>query len=295
MAGLTSSVCALRSAVARRFSTKAARFRCALLTGFAVTALGALTLANGSVGNADDLFGRLFGGLYQPQQAYPQYASRRFAPSVRSTRRHAAHYARRRPDERKPVVKLAAAHMNAPVRLGRESMCVRLCDGFSFPVGAYHGDEDRASHEATCQSECPGADTALYVLPNGSDFIGDALEARSGRGFHYTTYVHDACSCHPKEGNRISSLLHDYTLRRGDAVMTKTGFKVFHGGVHFPFRQADFVVLAKSRDVQDGQRATFHAIERASLTSPQNAADDPKLATAPAAPAKLERQANLAP
>ena len=281
-----------------RFTTKSSRFRCAVTAGFAVTAIGAATLASGGTGSADDFFGAL-GNIFSAQPAFQQYSQQSYAPQ------YAAHarprYARRHATEVKP--KLASTRHGAPVRLGRLSMCVRTCDGFAFPVGAYHGEADRASHEATCQSECPGAQTALYVLPNGADSIGDAIEVTSGRSysqmphaFHYTTYLEDSCSCHPREGNRISSLLRDFTLRRGDAVMTKTGFKVFHGGERYPYRQGDFVALSKSRDVHQGQRATFHAIERASLTGlPAIVGSKPLAPAANATVPALEKQASLTP
>ena len=151
-------------------------------------------------------------------------------------------------------------------------MCVRLCDGFTFPVGAYHGEGDRPAHEATCQSQCPGARTALYVMPIGSDTVGEAVRVATGQSysalpdaFHYTAVLSDACSCHPQSGSRIKSLLHDFTLRRGDSVMTGHGLQVFHGGDHYPFTRKDFMALARSPDVHAGDRQLLHAIERASL------------------------------
>ncbi len=301
-----SGFAAIKAGAVSRLASPAARFRCAVTAGFAVSAVGALVLASGGIGQADDLFsafGSLFGGLSPTPQYSQPYSQPSSAPRAR---RSQPRFARRHPAPARPLVKLVAAHREAPVRLGRKSMCVRLCDGFAFPVGAYHGEEDRASHEATCQAECPGARTALYVLPNGSDTIGDAVDVQNGRAysqipvaFHYTTFLQDSCSCHPREGNRIASLLHDFTLRRGDAVMTTTGVKVFHGG-HLPYKPTDFVSLSRSRDVHGGKlAATFHAMERAS-TSPAVAPVVPGRPTAPSAavepaPALLGKQASLAP
>ena len=304
---------AMMSALAGRFASPAARFRCAVGTGFVVAAVGSGSIAAGGIGRADDMFsafGSLFSG-FSPAPQYGQgrrgqdqgsYAGRGYGEQDAGLRhrRSQPRTARRHPGAPHAALKLAMAHgtgaHDAPVRLGRKSMCVRLCDGFAFPVGAYNGDGDRASHEATCQAECPGAQTALYVLPNGSEALAEATEARSGRAysqmpaaFHYTTFLEDSCSCHPRGGGRLASLLHDFTLRRGDAVMTATGVKVFHGG-HLPYRPADFITLARSRDVASGRRATFHAIERASLSSPANLARP-----ATAAAAALQKQASLSP
>ena len=294
----------VKDALARRFAVPAARFRCAVGTGFILAAVGAGSMAAGGIGRADDLFSA-FGGLFSGLTPSPQYgqshAGQTYAGQDYATQGYEPHHrrqprtARRSPGAPHAALRLAAAH-EAPVRLGRKSMCVRLCDGFAFPVGTFNGDADRASHEATCQAECPGAQTALYVLPNGSDALADAVEARSGRAyskipaaFHYTTFLEDSCSCHPSGGGRLASLLHDFTLRRGDAVMTASGVRVFHGG-HLPYRPTDFVKLERSRDVASGRRATFHAIERASLSSPARLARPATIAAAP-----LQKQASLAP
>ncbi len=289
---------ALRCGIVDRFATPAARFRCAVTAGFALTLVGVLSLGTGGSGVADDLFGGLGGLLSRlsgaPRDAQPAYGG---YARPRTARRRTV---RRRADE----TRLAATRHRGsgvaagePVRLGRLSMCVRLCDGFAFPVGAYHGDGDRGAHEATCQAECPGARTALYMLPNGADALGEAVDVTSGRSysqlpaaFRYTTFVADSCSCHPRGGNRIASLLHDFTLRRGDAVMTAGGLKVFHGGGHYPYRQNDFLTLSRSPDVHDHARATFHAIERASRTAPATLAQ-----AAPPGPARSEKQARLTP
>lgn len=269
------------AALARRFASEASRFRLAVATGFVFAAAGFLTIAfDQRLGLADVMWGSMsFSSVDQSSFGQtPAPARISDLPTVRQRR----HLARRHLAERPHLVRFSRERempvvhheRGAPIELGRKSMCVRLCDGFAFPVGAYHGEQDRASHEATCQSECPGAQTALYVTPSGSDSIGDAVRVGTGQNysklpdaFHYTTVLSDACSCHPKSGSRIASLLRDFTLRRGDAVMTARGFQVFHGGAHYPFRRTDFVALAKSGDIRKNDRATFHAIERASLMS----------------------------
>ncbi len=294
------------SGVRRRVGTPSARYRLALSSGFVIASIGMATVVIGQDGQAQDFLGALGSLFSPPQAAAPQvYATGSVARQARRSPRRAS-YAdddapRRRPRTRQVAVR--GDKGDAPMRLGRASICVRTCDGFAFPVGVFHGEGDIAAHEATCRSECPGAQTALYVLPNGSSAIDESVEARTGHaysqkaaGFHYTTFLDESCSCHPKNGNRISSLLRDFTLRRGDAVVTNTGVKVFHGGGHFPYRQADFVRLAQSRDVRKAALTSFRAIERAGLVS-----NHPSVAEAarpvPAASLKppLEHQASLAP
>lgn len=272
--------------IARRFRTRSSRFDLAVTSGFLLVASGGLLLGiNAHSGVAESIWGAMDvlssrttasvpseGASTTYVQPHANYVRNASSDDMRSIyeRRHASrtHAA----DAAGPKVRSARADEDGAKGLGRRSLCVRLCDGFAFPVGAYHGDQDRAAHEATCRSQCPGAQTALYVEPSGSDSMGDATQVRSGKNyselpvaFHYTTVLSDACTCHPSSGNRIKSLLHDFTLRRGDAVMTTAGLRIFHGAPRFPYRRTDFVSLSQSRDVLKQNRGTFHAIEQASL------------------------------
>ncbi len=305
----------LLRAVAQRLSSPANRFRLAVTAGFLVSAVGFTTVViSDQDGNADDWFGA--GGILGMQQPVEQ-AQQEAAPSGwrswLAPRRHG-----HRDAARHRVAKVESATFlrsvertrslrseDGPVELGRRSMCVRLCDGFAFPVGAYHGEQDRAAHEATCHSKCPGAATALYVVPSGSDSMDEAVRVGTDKNyselpyaFHYTTVLSSSCSCHPPEGGRIKSLLHDFTLRRGDAVMTQAGFKVFHGASRFPYHRNDFVKLEQSRDIRKGDRATFREIEHASLMSAPNilARSTPSQPSAKTATTKgFEHQASLTP
>ena len=294
----------VRAGFHRRAGTASARYRLALSVGFVIASVGMATVVIGQAGQAEDFFS-VFGSLFAApqQQVAPVIREARRAPRRslgEAPRRHRVAEREATSGRHHRVLVADGEDGGAPMRLGRASMCVRLCDGFAFPVGAFHGEGDIAAHEATCRSECPGAQTALYVLPNGTSTIDEAVDVHSGRaysqksaGFHYTTYLDESCSCHPKQGNRIASLLHDFTLRRGDAVVTASGVKVFHGGAHFPYRQVDFVRLAQSRDLKKEALTTFRAIERASLPS-----SHPTLAQAakpvPAASLKaLEHEAKL--
>ena len=268
----------------RRFASKDQRFGVAVTLGFAVTTIGVMILSlDPRGGNADGFLDSLFGGSslfgQQSPAAMAGYASptsrhvahRAAVQRVRSLKVAGWHGTHRRPkadDGERDAVKID--HVGLSIA---QSVCVRTCDGFAFPVGAYHGASDLAAHEATCHSECPGAATSLYVLPADADTIADAISVRTAQNysklpdaFHYTTVLNEACSCHAPAGGPIKSLLHDFTLRRGDAVMTARGFKVFHGGAHYPFRRQDFVALNQSRDIRSEARPTFKAIERASLT-----------------------------
>lgn len=123
--------------------------------------------------------------------------------------------------------------------------CVRLCDGFAFPVGNV-GTGAWTAQETACRSACPGAQTALFSAPAGArDF--DTL-SRGGlrystlqNAFQYREKISDACSCRPVGATQsTAALLADVTLRRGDIVMTRIGARHFDGTDRFPYRAAHF-------------------------------------------------------
>jgi hypothetical protein len=268
--------------VTRHFATKASRFRLAVLSGFGLVTLGALVVGGGLRYGQADLF---WGGMSFPSSGGETPSARPLASPQYYAPHRAAHL---RPHS--PKLRFAArVHVGTRGGVGAgRSMCVRLCDGFAFPVGDYHGEGDRVAHEATCQKECPGAATALFVVPSGADSISDAREVGSGRlysqlpdAFHYTTFVEEACSCHPQAGSRIASLLHDFTLRRGDAVMTSRGMRIFHGASRYPYQRRDFVALSQSRDVRKTDRSNLQAMERASLIQPTVVAQGPQASPTP--------------
>ena len=114
-----------------------------------------------------------------------------------------------------------------------------------------------------------------------SERIEDAVSARDKRpytalpvAFRHTTKRDDTCACRAQEASvRDSvSLLKDFTLRRGDRVMTEKGFRVFAGSSHAVFRQSDFVALASFRAFDARERGALQAIEKASGVSQTPAA-----------------------
>ena len=179
-----------------------------------------------------------------------------------------------------PVAKLGfasssvrAAINDASSTLSRRSVCVRLCDGYHFPVGDYSGESDNAAQTAACAGMCPGAPTRLYVMGAGADKIDDAISIRDHKpyrslpvAFRHASTRDQTCSCHgPGESTSASvSLLKDFTLRRGDKVMTSAGFRVFRGNSSLPYRGQDFSTLANFQGISKKERYDLSQIERAS-------------------------------
>lgn len=125
--------------------------------------------------------------------------------------------------------------------------CVRLCDGFVFPIGRA-GTGDEGAHEMACRIACPSAQTALFTMPRGARDFSEAYPPRGGANysalptaFRYRERYDRACSCRPKGSTQSpSALLFDFTLRRGDLAMTRNGMRHFDGSPTFPLRQNQF-------------------------------------------------------
>lgn len=156
--------------------------------------------------------------------------------------------------------------------LGKRSVCVRLCDGYFFPIGPITEKADIAGHEALCSGLCPGAPARLYIEPSGSDKIEDAISTKDGQpysalpvAFRHAGTADNACTCRrPGQTHaRLVSTLKDFTLRRGDSVMTKDGFKVFRGSTTYPYRPQDFTALANEQNLTKTQRGELKRLERA--------------------------------
>lgn len=158
----------------------------------------------------------------------------------------------------------AAAH-------GKRSVCVRLCDGYFFPIGPVRNKSDLAGHEALCAGLCPGAPARLYVAPAGNDNIEDAVSTKDGKpysalpvAFRHSGTADNTCTCRrPGQAHaRLVSTYKDFTLRRGDSVMTKDGVKVFRGG-KYPYSDKDFSALANDGALTNAQRGALKRLERA--------------------------------
>jgi hypothetical protein len=90
---------------------------------------------------------------------------------------------------------------------GFQTMCVRTCDGFFFPISSRANKSDFKQHAMACQALCPGAEAALYYRPAGSE---DLKQARSVDGnkpyadlpnaFAYQRSYVSGCSCAPRGG-----------------------------------------------------------------------------------------------
>lgn len=122
--------------------------------------------------------------------------------------------------------------------------CVRLCDGFAFPVG--HSGVGQQVQEIACRSACPGAETALFTLPAGARDLaalsrGGAPYTRLPTAFRYQQQVSQACSCRPVGSSQSANAFYrDLTLKPGDVIMTGSGAQHFDGASRFPYQPRNF-------------------------------------------------------
>lgn len=141
--------------------------------------------------------------------------------SVRRSRRASA----------RPATARYAAH-GVDAWSGQRTVCVRMCDGYLFPVGNLKGRADLPIHAAACAAACPGATTSLYTLPKGAAELDEAVspqglpyKASALANIYRQRRVAD-CACQPPGGAAPLPIARDATLERGDVVATRASARV---------------------------------------------------------------------
>lgn len=108
------------------------------------------------------------------------------------------------------------------------TVCVRLCDGFYFPI-SYATTSDRFDDDETkCRSTC-GTSARLYFYPNDGGEPED-MRDRSGRAymsletaFLYRTKYDAACTCQPQPWSDKAKARHElYALFEAKAAGSQT-------------------------------------------------------------------------
>jgi hypothetical protein len=125
------------------------------------------------------------------------------------------------------------------------SICVRLCDGYQYPLAHLRDGGDLRGHEALCAATFPGVPTRVFRVAAGADGIDGAV-SRDGKtyaslpmAYAYQTSIDPACA-RPRTGGQDIAVMRDFTLRPGDAVVINGRPKVFNGASSFPYTAANF-------------------------------------------------------
>lgn len=151
-------------------------------------------------------------------------------------------------------------------------VCRRICDGAEIALGIMPEKPNHQDAELMCTAAGNGSPTKLIVekLEPGAgltpivlakadtETAPPLLEGRAALGQNPLPKpaqpVALACPLSQTAEPFMVPLLHDATLRSGDVVATKDGFKVFVGRGDPPFSPRDFVDVDKSKRVSDAVR-----------------------------------------
>jgi hypothetical protein len=147
------------------------------------------------------------------------------------------------------------------------TVCVRMCDGYYFPI-SYATTPDHFSEDAqACQQTCPATDVVLMSTPTGAD-INQATAANGAaytalpNAFKYRTALVPACGCR-KPGQSWTQALGGVrdTLQQDDIVVTPDRAKAMSAP-----RDAQGRVIrdAHTLDSQDAAAAAAASIAAAS-------------------------------
>lgn len=144
---------------------------------------------------------------------------------------------------------------------GGETMCVRTCDGFAFPISARKADP--AIAEFLCKTSCPGAPTQVFTRHPGAE-MSTAISldknqtpyAKLAAAGLFQKQTVAACTCRPQSAAvAVGPIYNDPTLRKGDMIVLEDQkVVVFNGSTSLPFDEDDFVDLKRSRLVSQSIR-----------------------------------------
>jgi hypothetical protein len=136
--------------------------------------------------------------------------------------------------------------------------CVRLSDGFHFPVQAHAG----VSAAEACHALCPASETKLY----SGGAIDNAVAHDGGRyadldtAFLYRKQLVAGSTCNGRDvfGLARVDVTTDPTLRPGDIVATKTGLVAVTG---IKNKVAEFAPIGSDRAVPQSTRDKLAAVK----------------------------------
>jgi len=114
---------------------------------------------------------------------------------------------------------------NTPAGGGYRTVCVRMCDGYFYPVSYSASPSKFPEDERTCQASCPASEAQLFMHRNPGEDINQAV-SQTGQlytaipnAFRYRQSFDQSCTC--KGGAQQASRPgQDPTLQPGDVVAT---------------------------------------------------------------------------
>jgi hypothetical protein len=169
--------------------------------------------------------------------------------------------------------------------------CVRLCDGYFFPLARSFA----ISPADQCRSFCPAAKTRVF----GGNSINQAAAADGGRyanldtALLYRKRLVDNCTCNGRDAFGLARLniASDPTLRAGDIVAINGGFSAYTGSRSAANRNSGFIPVAQYSGVSHETRRKLS--DTKVLPVRQTAAQTPTSVSDEKSASRIDRRAQL--
>ncbi|MFI0845468.1 DUF2865 domain-containing protein [Mesorhizobium sp. IMUNJ 23232] len=94
-----------------------------------------------------------------------------------------------------------------------QTMCVRTCDGYFFPISYASTVSDFDRDQKNCETSCPGTEMQVFFGPSGIDEPADMVSTETGRFYTElpTAFLHQrtdvpqpvGCACNPKKDFKV--------------------------------------------------------------------------------------------
>lgn len=133
------------------------------------------------------------------------------------------------PEESTPDVDLnAVAPATRSGGGGSRTVCVRMCDGYFFPLSRSSNSSRAATDDAMCRRLCPNADAQLFTL-SGEDIrnaysISGQSYMSTPNALRYRKELVPSCSCRaPGQSwaQALAGIEDETTLQKGDILVTE--------------------------------------------------------------------------
>ncbi|MFG1480572.1 DUF2865 domain-containing protein [Xanthobacter sp. V4C-4] len=133
------------------------------------------------------------------------------------------------PEETAPDVDLnAVAPAPRSSGGGSRTVCVRMCDGYFFPLSRGSNSSRFASEDALCKRLCPNADTQLFTLSGDDIRYASSISGQSymstPNALRYRKELVSSCSCRAAGqswAQALAGIEDQTTLQKGDILVTE--------------------------------------------------------------------------